>query len=154
MWPDLAADDVDGPRRASASLAPGVGQQVGGAADRRQRVAQLVRERRQEFVLLLVGFAQRLLRAVLLGDVVALDEDALHPARGVAQRLVHEVHDKPRAPGCPGPWLIVTGNERPTKGMPVSYTLSSQSREALFHHLGQRLGHRLAHQLAVAVMAW
>ena len=30
-----------------------------GLADRRQRIAQLVRERRQKFVLALIGFAQR-----------------------------------------------------------------------------------------------
>jgi hypothetical protein len=45
-------------------------------AQRRQGIAQLVRERREELVLAPVGLAQLLLRAVRLGEVEALAEDA------------------------------------------------------------------------------
>lgn len=43
-------------------------------ADRRERVAQLVREDRQEFVLALVGLAQRGVAGQPLGDVLRDDE--------------------------------------------------------------------------------
>jgi hypothetical protein len=71
----LAADD-------GAALAhPGFvqaadAQQVGGGADRRQRVAQLVRQHREEFVLAPVRGAQLVLGRLALGDVAEERDEA------------------------------------------------------------------------------
>ena len=51
-------------------------QQLGGRADRRQRVAQFVRQHGQEFVLAAVGDLQLLLRFAALGDVAEEERDA------------------------------------------------------------------------------
>jgi hypothetical protein len=68
-------------------------QQLRRAGDRRQRIAQLVRQHGQELVLLAVRRAQLVLGQLALGDVAALDEDADHRARGVAHRLVDEIDE-------------------------------------------------------------
>ena len=59
--------------------------------DRRERVAQLVGEGREELVLAPVRRAQRVLGTFARGDVGALDEDAGHVAVGRDERLEDEV---------------------------------------------------------------
>jgi hypothetical protein len=66
-------------RTALASSVPSL-QQLGRGRDRRQRIAQLVRQHGQELVLLAVRGAQLVLDLLAHGDVAALDEDADHLA--------------------------------------------------------------------------
>src|SRR5690606_30860493 len=68
---DLAVDDVDDRRGCRAGRAP---EQVDTAPERRERISELVRERREELVLVPVGLAQRLLEALVLGDVRQRDQ--------------------------------------------------------------------------------
>ena len=66
--PDLAADDVG--RLAHASgVVGGHAQQFGGGADRCERVAQFVRQHREELVLATVCLSQRVEHVAALGDV-------------------------------------------------------------------------------------
>ena len=65
--------------------------------DRRERVAQLVRERRQELVLAPVGLAQRLLAADALGEVDADADAAADAVRFVEERPGMD-HHLPRRP--------------------------------------------------------
>nr|GEU28230.1 hypothetical protein [Tanacetum cinerariifolium] len=71
----LAADDLAGLADAGV-VQPGHLQQVGGGADRRQRVAQLVRQHRQELVLALVRVGQLFLGGAALGHVAEEEGDA------------------------------------------------------------------------------
>ena len=73
-------------RSAAAPLAAGDAQRVQRVADRRQRVAQLVRERRQELVLAPVGLAQRVLDPLALADVDHRAAEAEEGAVGCAAR--------------------------------------------------------------------
>ncbi len=54
-------------------------QQLAGVADRRQRVAQLVREHREELVLLPVGRFERRRALHVRGDVAEVADDAVAP---------------------------------------------------------------------------
>ena len=70
-----------------------IAEQREGVADRRQGIAQLVREHRNEFVLAAIGFGecgvrlpQRLLDAPLVGDVAEHDHGADDPAGRIAER--------------------------------------------------------------------
>ena len=56
-------------QRFCASVAAGRLRDQRGLADRRERIAQLVRERREELVLAPVGFAQRRLGALAARDL-------------------------------------------------------------------------------------
>jgi hypothetical protein len=58
-------------------------QQLGGGADRRDRVAQLVRQHGQELVLAAVRFAQLFFRHLALGDVAGRADPFAHLALGV-----------------------------------------------------------------------
>jgi hypothetical protein len=93
-------------------------QQLGRGDDRRQRIAQLVRQHRQELVLLAVRGAQLVLDLLAAGDVAALDEDAVDVAGGVADRLVDEV-DEALFQRPAGLALQAQRQAVPTKGSPL-----------------------------------
>ena len=85
----LAFDDFAG-RAHAVGIARREAQQRCGGGDRRQRVAQFVRERRQEPVLALVGVAQRVLAAFerFLHELLFVDLGArAHPAHDRARRV-------------------------------------------------------------------
>ena len=84
---DLALDHVaaPGPVGLGRAFAP---EDRDRGADRRERVAQLVRQRGDELVLAAVGLAQRFLGGALLGHVHG-DRTDVAPAGGVAQRELH-----------------------------------------------------------------
>ncbi len=62
-------------------------QDVQRVADRGERIAQFVRQRREKLVLSTVGIAQRLLDLVTLGDVTREKRLRFKARRGVAPRL-------------------------------------------------------------------
>ena len=80
---DLALHDLARGGRHLLIVAGGA-QDVEARADRRERVAQLVRERGEEFVLAAIGLLQRLHRAHALGDVDA--ESVQHRRLAVRRR--------------------------------------------------------------------
>ncbi len=88
---ELAGDDV---ARLEAVLARGraVHQQIGGAAHRRQRVAQFVHQHREEIVLAALFLAQHLLGTLLLRDVLAHADHAVELAAGVVDREGARAH--------------------------------------------------------------
>jgi len=127
-------------------------QQVRGAGDRRQRIAQLVGEHGQEFVLV-ARFQQHLFVAqalfgVLFGDVIALDEDALDLAASIRDRLVDEVQDAFReyARGALEADRLAIGHDR----FAAAIGLVEHVDEALTDQLGKGVAHRLADMLARA----
>ena len=61
-------------------------QQVHRVADRRQRIAQFVRQRRQEFILAPVGVDQRAFELLALGDVTRGAGHGLDLAGGADDR--------------------------------------------------------------------
>ncbi len=72
-------------------------------ADRRQRVAELVGERGEEFVLAAIGLLQRLDRAMPLADVNAESVEHLRLAVGAVGRLAAAFHPDPGAGRMPDP---------------------------------------------------
>jgi len=94
---DLAVDDVPRPLRGVGPR--GVLDHVQAAADRRQRVAQLVRQHGDELALAPIGLAQLVDELALRRDVVAHDEQLVH----LAGRSGHR-HHRPEADhaGRPG----------------------------------------------------
>ena len=130
----LTADDL---LRARGLLAAGqrAVEEVDAVADRRERVAQLVREDAEELVLAPVRLAQRLLGALALGDVhhVTVPEDApvrlrrrhrppLDPAHPLRRVLVAE--------------LVVPARHR-TGGLGEDL---AHAREVVGVHVGQQRG--------------
>ncbi len=92
---DLPIDDVAAPDHLRVALG-GAAQHLDRIADRRERVAQLVRERRDEVVLLAIGLAQRLLGVLALGDVHR-DAEAAHRLAGGVVLDLAAVADPGRA---------------------------------------------------------
>ena len=82
MCADLPLHHARAARSTRSSPAPAHAQHVQRVADRRQRIAQLVRQHRQELVLAAVGLAQRLLGALALGDVDHRADEAEEAAVG------------------------------------------------------------------------
>ena len=82
MWLHLALDHRRSSSAASARWRRGSAQISQGVADRRQRVAQLVRERGEELVLAPVRLAQRLFLPPALGDVGEPDGQVPFAGRG------------------------------------------------------------------------
>ena len=144
----LAHDDVAGVARALRVERAAL-QELGGGRDRRQRVAQLVRQHRQELVLLAVGGAQLVLDALAHGDVAAFHEDALDVALRAADRLVHEV-DEALFQRRAGFALDAHRHRMAHERLARLVDLVEQLEEALVRDLGQRLARRLADQLAAA----
>src|SRR4051812_39034002 len=102
---DLAVDHRARPfelRREAALL----GEQRDRVADRRERVAQLVRQHGEELVLAPVGFAQRLLRLLALVNIGNNRYPAVWLAVGVEDRLRHRV-DPARAEAGEMPGTLV-----------------------------------------------
>jgi len=66
-----------------------------GVADRRQRIAQLVREHGEEIVLAPLGFAQRLLGELAVVDIGDYRHPAVGGAGGVERRLGGDLHPAP-----------------------------------------------------------
>ena len=80
----LAVDDgagLDGQRLVGAAHR----QDLGGGADRGERVAQFVRQHRQEFVLVAAGLLQRLGGAHPFGDIGYQPDEPVGPARAAIQ---------------------------------------------------------------------
>ena len=71
-------------------------------AQRRQRIAQFMREQRQEFVLATVGNAQGFFRLPAFGDVVRQSEDARQSAPRIGQRPDARVDPYARSVLAPG----------------------------------------------------
>ena len=90
----LALDHFMQPRDLGAVLRSV--QQLERIGDRRERVAQLVAEHREELVLALILLAQQPLGALALGDVARRFEHQRHVVVGMRQR-VHRVDDDPPA---------------------------------------------------------
>ena len=86
--------------RAAAAIVPvvaGGAQDVQPRADRRERIAQLVRERGEEFVLAAIGFLQRLDGAHAIGDVDAESVQHRRLAVGAVLRAAARFHPPPFA---------------------------------------------------------
>jgi hypothetical protein len=95
---DLAVDDVAAPRDDRGVLGLRA-HELDDVADRGQRVAQLVREHRQEVVLAAVGVAQRLLEPHGLGDVGQRAADDARVALAVALDAAPRAQPARRAVG-------------------------------------------------------
>jgi len=76
-------------------IAAGAPQLVERVAQRRERIPQLVRQRREEFVLAAVGLPQQPLGATLLREVDADADGADHVVVAVVQRLDVVAHRRP-----------------------------------------------------------
>jgi hypothetical protein len=96
---ELPLHDRQG-RLGDAGIAAGPPHQLEGVADRRQRVAQLVRQRRQEFILAAIGFAQHLLDTPPLGHIDADADAAADDAGGVVERLDVVLDEENRSVGA------------------------------------------------------
>ena len=109
---DLVGDDLAGPLQflGGESRHPG---ELGRVVDRREGIAQLVGEHRQEFVLAAVGLAKDLLGPLPFGHVADDLGEAPEPARLIEQGRDQAAPPEPRAVPPEVPALVVAAPPGP-----------------------------------------
>ena len=124
-------------------------EQLARVLNRRERIAQLVAEHREELVLAPVFVAQRVARAHALGHVVAVHEDSGHGAGRIVHGLIHEI-EVPALAAFVRPVLEEHRRRDAHVRLAAAIDLVEQLDEALRRHVRQRLAKALAEHVAAA----